>query len=89
MSILGKFNFLSGLKSWTVAIIAVLGVVAKLLYDRGERLEEKLENANEKVKAQKKFRENRRKVRDMDFDDMLDDANSMFPPPGEKPDPGS
>ena len=89
MSILGKFNFLAGLKSWSVAIIAVLALLVKLFHDRGERLEEKLENANEKVKAQKKFRENRRKVRDMDFDDMLDDANRMFPPPGDKPDTGS
>lgn len=80
MRLLSKFNFLAGIKTWLIAFIAVLGVVVKLLWNRGERLEEKLERANEKVKAHEKFRENRRKVRDMDISDINADLRRMFPP---------
>ncbi len=89
MGLMGKFNIFGSIKVWLIAISAVLAVVVKLVFDRSERLEKKLEVANEKVQAAKTFRENRRKVSGLSIDDIDADIERMFPPSGNKPDPGT
>lgn len=72
---------------WLVAVIAVMGVIIKALYDKSERLERKVENAEAKVDAAKNFRKNRRRAVGDDLDDIHDDIRRMFPPSGGGPDP--
>jgi len=89
VTLLSKFTILGNLKAWMLAIIAVLGVLVKLLYDRGDRLDEKLGRANEKVNAARKFRENRKKVSKLDITDVNLDIRRMFPPSRDSSDPPS
>ena len=85
LNLLGKFNPLGSVKAWGIAIMAVLGVLVKLLYDRGERLEDSLGRANEKVDAAKKFGENRKKANSLSLDKLDDDIRRMFPPNRKRP----